>query len=777
MENFEKKGILFLMFWCTLFCNAQSEITGVVLDEKSLPVSEASIRVLELENSGTISDFEGNFTIKVPQGKYTIETTFIGFKTNREVVTIGFSEKIKLTIVLKENIEELKDVIVKGKTQNEQKRNTGYSVNVLETKELKNVTTDINQVIKSIPGVNLREVGGLGSNFKLALNGLTGNQIRYFIDGVPMENFGSTLTLNNFPINLVQSIEVYKGVVPISFGSDALGGAINIITENKRKNYLDASYSIGSFNTHRTAMNTQYVNNNSNYYLKLISFYNHSDNDYLMKDVPVFDLELGNFLGNVDIKRFNDEYTSAMVSPEFGVFNKSYADQWYFRVTGTYNKNNYQHPDNNILRVLGQFNTEGKTLLLSTSYQKKINKLDLKALGLIGWVKETNDDTSTRKYNWTGNYIERDPLDALGELGAVRSLFKLTDRVASSQVNAKYAIKDNHYIEANYAFNYLKRKGIDEVNPNNAAFRAPSILSKNIFGLAYTLKNANNLYDLTFFGKQYIFSANQENIAGEKIEDVDFSGTGYGATLSLRPINDLSIKASYEKAYRIPESYELLGNGLFIRPNFDLQPEESDNLNIGTRLNTSFSSFKLTFDTNFFYRKSIDFIRLKRPEGVFSEFDNITNVTSKGIESGIKTLFKDKIEAQFNITYQDIIDKDRFDEGIENAAYDSRVPNIPYFFLNTRLGAKFLKNKLSVYWNYSFTESFFLKTENNGNPLDKNDIPAQNVHGLDIDYSWKQGRYNLSASITNLTDALVFDNFRIQKPGRAFYLKFRYFLQ
>ncbi|MEW7278707.1 TonB-dependent receptor [Aquimarina sp. 2201CG1-2-11] len=776
MENFRKKGSFFLMFWYAIMCNAQSEITGVVLDQKTNPVPEASVRILELNNSGTVSDFDGRFTLTVPSGNYTIETTFIGLKKNRTTIAVGKSKTIKLTIVLEEDIEELNDVIVKGRTQNEQKRNTGYAVNVLETKALKNVTTDINQVIKSIPGVNLREVGGLGSNFKLTLNGLVGNQIRYFIDGVPMENFGSTLTLNNFPINLVKSIEVYKGVVPISLGSDALGGAINIITSNKKKNYLDASYSIGSFNTHRTAVNTQFVNKN-NYYLKLISFYNYSDNDYEMKDVPVFDLELGNFLGNVDVKRFNDEYTSTMVSPEFGVFDKSFADQWYFRVTGAYNKNNYQHPDNNILRVLGQFNTEGKTLLLSTSYRKKIHKLEIKASGLLGWVKETNDDTSIRKYNWTGAFIERNPLDQLGELGSVRSLFKLTDRVASSQVNAKYSLKRNHLIEANYAFNYLKRKGEDEVNPLNAAFRAPGVLSKNIAGLAYTLKGLNDFYNLTFFGKQYLFSAHQENITGEKIEDVDFSGTGYGASLSVSPIKELSVKASYEKAYRIPESYELLGNGLFIRPNFNLQPEESDNINLGTRLNTSFSSFKLTFDANFFYRKSIDFIRLKRPEGVFSEFDNITNVSSTGIESGIKTVFKDKIEAQFNITYQDIIDKDRLDEGIENAAYNSRVPNIPYFFFNTRVGAKFLKNKLSVYWNYSFTESYFLKTENNGNPLDKNDIPAQNVHGLDIDYSWKAGRYNLSGSITNLTDALVFDNFRIQKPGRAFYLKLRYFLQ
>ncbi|WP_255452670.1 TonB-dependent receptor [Aquimarina sp. RZ0] len=765
-----------MLFFAVLSCSAQHNIQGIVLDQKSTPIVGATIVVKGLKKLGVTTDFEGQFVISVPEGSYTLETSYIGFKKSTKTITVSTADPVFLTIVLQEDIEELNSVTVRGKTENEKKRSTGYAINVIEAKELKNIPTDINQVIKSIPGINLREAGGLGSNFKLALNGLAGNQVRYFIDGIPMENFGSSLTLNNFPVNLIKSVEVYKGVVPVSLGSDALGGAINIITEGKKENYVDASYSIGSFNTHRTALNAQYSNAHKNY-VKLISFFNYSDNDYLMRDVPLFDLELGNFLGNIDVNRFYDQYTSTMLSAEFGVFDKKYADQWYVRLTSAYNKNEYQHPDNNILRVLGEFNTEGNTILLSTVYEKEIDKLGIKLSGLVGNVKEINDDTSTRKYNWAGDFIERDPSDGLGELGVARSLFRLTDQLINSQANAKYTITDAHSLEGNYTFNYLRRKGKDDINPVNFSFREPSTLSKNIFGVSYTLKSIRYKYDISFFAKQYLFSGKQKNANTEEVTTVDFSDTGYGGVLALNPLSYLTIKASYEKSYRIPESYELLGDGLFILPNFELTPEESDNINIGGRLNTSFSFFSLVYSANVFYRKSIDFIRLKRPEGVFSEYDNITNVTSKGIESGVKASFNNKIEAQFNITYQDIIDKDRLDEGVENAAFDSRVPNIPYFFWNTRMGSKFFKNRLSIYWNYSFTESFFLKTENNGNPLDKNDIPVQHVHGIDIDYNWKQGRYNLSASVTNLTDALVFDNFRIQKPGRALYLKFRYFLQ
>ena len=57
-------------------------------------------------------------------------------------------------------------------------------------------------------------------------------------------------------MNFAERIEVYKGVVPVGFGSDALGGVINIVTKKRRHGWsLDASYSYGSFNTHKSYVN------------------------------------------------------------------------------------------------------------------------------------------------------------------------------------------------------------------------------------------------------------------------------------------------------------------------------------------------------------------------------------------------------------------------------------------------------------------------------------------------------------------------------------------
>ena len=126
---------------------------------------------------------------------------------------------------------DIEKIEVLGRDSTKVLASSGFKVDVLLTEEFKSSNYSLLQILQSSPGINVRQSGGLGAEFNLSLNGLSGNQIRYFIDGIPMEDFGSALT---FPANLAEQIQVYKGVVPISLGADALGGAINITTPSLR---------------------------------------------------------------------------------------------------------------------------------------------------------------------------------------------------------------------------------------------------------------------------------------------------------------------------------------------------------------------------------------------------------------------------------------------------------------------------------------------------------------------------------------------------------------
>ena len=86
-------------------------------------------------------------------------------------------------------------------------------------------------------------------------------------------------------------------------------------------------------------------------------------------------------------------------------------------------------------------------------------------------------------------------------------------------------------------------------------------------------------------------------------------------------------------------------------------------------------------------------------------------------------------------------------------------------------------SKLQLGYRYQYVHWFYLTWEGYGVLDGKSKIPTQNLHSMFLTYSWQRERYNLSLECNNLFDARVYDNYMLQKPGRAFFCKFRLFLQ
>ena len=139
---------------------------------------------------------------------------------------------------MQENTVLLKDVTVNGKTMGKQLEQGAFSVSAIEIAPNLNKMVTLNDLVDRTAGVKVRREGGAGSDFDLTINGMSGNSIRYFIDGVPLETKGTGLSLDNVPLNTVERVELYKGVVPSYLGADALGGAVNIVTRKKDKTFL-----------------------------------------------------------------------------------------------------------------------------------------------------------------------------------------------------------------------------------------------------------------------------------------------------------------------------------------------------------------------------------------------------------------------------------------------------------------------------------------------------------------------------------------------------------
>lgn len=253
--QFTKIWALIALVCCAISSFAQHQTTifkgTIYLDNQ--PLHGATVTIA---GQKTISDSKGLFEIKNVKSKNVrVKITSIEAETWIEDIVLVLESVNHHNFNLVKSNKAIDEVEVLGLTKVQEVSRQAYNVTAIDATKLYNSTLDISGALDKVAGVRVRESGGVGSNFNLSLNGFSGEHVRYFVDGIPMDNFGSSFQINNIPINIADRIEVYKGVVPMWLGSDALGGAINIVTADRFRNFVDASYSYGSFNTHRTVVN------------------------------------------------------------------------------------------------------------------------------------------------------------------------------------------------------------------------------------------------------------------------------------------------------------------------------------------------------------------------------------------------------------------------------------------------------------------------------------------------------------------------------------------
>ncbi|SHH13252.1 TonB-dependent receptor [Flavobacterium johnsoniae] len=787
------KILFFILFFFFSFLSFSQQnkgltVTGQVVEKSGQTVPFATI-VIEKTDLSMISDENGKFIFKnVKPGRYTIKVSAIGFSGFKKSIEVS-GTGINIPVQLDNELQELENVSVLGRSAVEKINKQAYNVTAVDAKKLHNSTLDLAHALDRVSGVRFREAGGVGSRSELSINGFSGNQIKIFIDGVPMDNFGSSFQINNIPINLADRVEVYKGVVPIWLGGDALGGAVNIVTNSKPRTYVDASYSFGSFNTFKTAVNAGYTSK-SGFTTEINAFQNYSDNNYWV-NVEAQNLENNQYYKETRVRRFHDNYHNETVIFNIGITGKKYADKLMVGFTAGQNKADIQ-TGARMVSVFGERFRRGNTLMPTLKYQVKdlfTKGLNVNVTGNFNFGYEQTVDTVNRRYNWFGQY---DPRPGLGG-EAERSLYKFKNNNGVATFNATYAIGERHSLLINNTFNMFDRKGSDELYPESITYQQPQKLQKNILAAAYKFdyneKWSTSLfvknYDLsTTLTRSYNPSGNWGDVAYVELNDKS-SNLGYGGASSYYLKQNLQLKASYEKSYRLPTSDEIFGNpNDNVQGNNNLKPESSNNINLGFSYQTSFNNVNaLTFDINGIYRNSTDFIR--------SEFNNNQNKTvtvnlggvrTKGVDGEIRYSYKKRFTSGLNMTYQDIRNMTKYElgENFVSYYYKDRLPNIPYLFGNLDATIFFddvfkKGNNLSVGYNLLYVHSYYLYWPSSGTSSGKHDIPVQFKNDLNVVYTMANGKYNVALECQNLMDNELVDNFSLQKPSRAFYVKFRYF--
>jgi len=639
---------------------------------------------------------------------------------------------------------------------------------------------------------------------------MSGSTIGLFLDGIEISTYGSSFNLNNIPPSMIERIEVYKGVLPSHLSGNYVGGAINVIMKKDASaNNITASVSYGSFNTYRADVGTLYRNQENGFTARASGFYSHSDNNYEMwGKFSKYTLPGGRIIRNYRTKRPNDEFETIGGRFEVGFTDVKWADQVFigYNISDSYKE--IPHGITMTKPYFGRFN-EYQAHVVSLNYIKRDLFIDGLSLNINAVHSKRNtylQDTVSLRYNWDGTLLIKNsegPPEYYGynpgkgqQGDAVISDIDRT--ISNIRSNLAYTILSGHRISLNHKFEKSNRNDKDLLNGERNRWITQNELTTNIWALNYESETFNGKLRTNIFGKYAIYQTEQNSPVDETSGIMVYEKSrskrdnkGFGGTLSYEPVNNGFLILSAEKSFIMPTDRHIYGepeNNLLANP--EILPEMTINYNLGARYNfVKSNKHKFSLYGNAFWRNGYDKIVLKtREEAVvegrenqvediqITQFDNLSKTQSVGFEAEINYIYDNKLNAMLNFSKFNSLFKLKMDErGNPHSLYNRQIPNEPFFTVNSniqyRLNSIFQKRSVTnLYYNAGYVAPFrtiWMESE-------WFTTPTQFSHDLGANYRFPSGKMVLSLDCKNILNAEVYDNFGIQKPGRAFYIKLNY---
>jgi outer membrane cobalamin receptor len=711
---------------------------------------------------------------------------------------VGLNETVHAQNKDTSKVQVLENVVIEAKSASQRTAEQNVKISVVNTREVQEQAATLTELINRSPGIRIRQSGGLGSGTDISVNGFQGKAIRYLKDGIPVDYLRDGFNIASLPLNTLERVEIYKGVLPISIGTDALGGAVNLVSRRSANQQLSTSYEIASFNTHRYTLNGYYTDDAKKWFASVDFFYNYSDNDYKAK-VKVTDPVTSNQQYD-RVRLFHNAFNNVYGEVSGGVTNRKWADELKISVTA-FNLNREQNYPALMTDPYGAVKGKQSSIVPTLRYKKSFfnNKLFIDQFLVHNVVNVQRIDTLSGRYDWYGNFY---PVP--GRIGESRqaALSDIDYTNTTSRTFIKYQLNANHVIEINNVYTDLQQKGTDPYGPKldgtgTSIISIPAGYKKLVTGIGLSSKFLDGAFETLVMFKNYHYQSSgieawQSRIITEN-DQVKQSGNNFGVGGAIKyNIHKYSfIRFSAELANRLPDQEEIFGDALWTVPNFSLKPERSLNINLGYRLSNEKNN---SFEVNAFYRRTEDLILLIPIQAPYAQYQNIENVKGFGMEADGVYHFSKVLSANANFTWQDIR-LFNINSSTDQWQNNARLRNTPYFFANAGLNAKFQhlfkqNDALKLYSYYSFVREYYLETipkrlEPGGflGLFGKSTvnteliIPDQHFLSAGINYAPLRNLLTMGFEVKNILNKDLYDNYRVQKAGRSFHFKIVYTIQ
>ena len=754
-----KTFLLLLLFSLSISAQNTAELIGTVTDKVThQPLIGADVYIKEL-NKGVSTDARGQYRLAhLPEGNYTVWFSFLGYQTFGKKISV--KGQMRSDVSLKEQAEEISGVTVSGKSIAHQKKEQSMPVTVIDMSNLRGTVSSVQDILLKTVGITLRSSGGVGSSSRISVRGLEGKRIGFFIDELPLGEQTDYIDINDIPIDMIDRIEIYKGVVPARFGGSSLGGAINIVIREYPDKYADLSYGYESYNTHKAQGVFKRNLKQRGLVFGIGGGYTSSDNNYTF-DSP--------FQEGLRITRNHDKYRKLIIGGSFK------AKKWWFDevelepvFVKTYKE----------IQGIEYDIREAHSQSLMTGLSNKLEKdnfltegLNLDMFNGLVLTKMNFIDKATRRYEWDGSSYPT-PSRYGGEAGynypSDSDDKKLT---FINKTNLEYILTERHSLNINSVFSMANGTPKDDLKTLSLGKQVnfDSQMRSWISGLTYDFRTLNDVFLNSLTVRHYMYTMHTQMaplfVPGKYDVDVSKSDFGVNNAMRYRFLPSLMGKLSAGYEVRIPSETELLGDGIAVIPSPDLLPERNLSANLGFLFDlTGKHPTNAQIEMNFFYMYLQDMIRYTAGL-IGAQYQNFGEMRTLGVEFEAKADVLPSLYLYGNTTYQDLRDTRAYEpeSTVPNPTKNKRMPNIPYLMANA--GLEFHRENLfggtgqntRLFADVAFVEEYYYDFEMT--QLQKRRIPRSTTIDIGFEHSFLNNKVFLSGKVRNITNEKTLSEF------------------
>jgi len=755
-------------------------VTGIVRTSEGSTLAAAQVR-LEGAGAEVRSDRDGRFAFRgVSRDVATVRVTAPGFRPALARLAWPATDSVHVELVLERLVQTLASQQVDGTTvaalEMKAIRQSPFAVTVLDGQRLAGRGLTLDEALQRSTGVQIRRSGGLGSASVFNVRGLEGQRVQIYINGNAADIAGNRFSLDDIPLQLVERIEVYKGVVPAHFGGDGLGAAVNVVTIHPPHGYLDVGYTAGSYGLQQLSVTAKRpvcggieVGASANTDL--------SENDYMMWSP---------FTPGLRIRRDHDAYRRSVIG---GVVrsHRHWFDELELEAALIKTRREIQGVQTNIQRARARSQV-GVVVLDGWKEGLRDGRLDVRIGAALVLGQNGVVDTSSVRYGFDGSTFPSP--NGRGELGLLPADSDHRSRLVRQRGALIWHASPAHALNMTWVLDVSTHRPSDSLANAFAGRNVseyPGAQRSLILGASYEWRPRGEGTLLISGVRGYAFDAE-----GTEVDLSNPNGTrppptrnrtatvGASEAIRHRLTPSVLVKASVELARRLPSTTELFGDGQFLVAAPTLRPERSTNASVGLQFDRSSSGGRrIQWETNAFWMELADMIRLVQGFGGFAANANFGRARVVGADAEIRADLAAWLSLTVNGTWQDARDRLRRSPGtsVANPTFDLRLPNMPWLFGNAvleaeRMGVFGRNSSTRAFAEASFTEEYFFAFELSRRQERR--IPRALTLGLGLTHRLHGPGLTMTAEVQNLTDARVLNLFNQPLPGRQFRVKLRY---